>query len=29
MTRAQVVALLERHKLMIGERFVYEEDMLA
>ncbi|MDT5294364.1 MAG: hypothetical protein QOJ76_1244, partial [Acidobacteriota bacterium] len=29
MTREQVVALLERHKLMIGERFVYEEDMLA
>jgi UDP-glucose 4-epimerase len=29
MTREQVGALLERHKLMIGERFVYEEDMLA
>ena len=29
MTREQVVELLERHSLMIGDRFVYEEDMLA
>lgn len=29
MTREQVAELLRRHKLMIGDRFVYEEDMLA
>lgn len=29
MTREQVVELLETHKLMVGDRFVYEEDMLA
>ena len=29
MTREQVVELLEKHKLMVGDRFVYEEDMLA
>lgn len=29
MSREQVVALLERHSLMVGDRFVYEEDMLA
>ena len=29
MTREQVAALLERHELMVGDRFVYEEDMLA
>jgi UDP-glucose 4-epimerase len=29
MTREQVAALLEKHKLMVGDRFVYEEDMLA
>lgn len=29
MTREQVVQLLEKHNLMIGDRFVYEEDMLA
>jgi FlaA1/EpsC-like NDP-sugar epimerase len=29
MTREQVAGLLERHKLMVGDRFVYEEDMLA
>ena len=29
MTGAQVKELLERHELMIGDRFVYEEDMLA
>ena len=27
--RADVVALLERHHLMVGDRFVYEEDRLA
>ena len=29
MTREQVVELLEKHELMVGDRFVYEEDMLA
>jgi FlaA1/EpsC-like NDP-sugar epimerase len=29
MTREQVTELLKKHKLMIGDRFVYEEDMLA
>ena len=29
MTREQVAELLERHELMVGDRFVYEEDMLA
>jgi FlaA1/EpsC-like NDP-sugar epimerase len=29
MTREQVSELLEKHKLMVGDRFVYEEDMLA
>ena len=29
MTRAQVTELLLRHKLMVGDRFVYEEDLLA
>jgi FlaA1/EpsC-like NDP-sugar epimerase len=29
MTRAQVTELLQRHKLMVGDRFVYEEDLLA
>ncbi len=29
MTREQVKELLEKHKLMVGDRFVYEEDMLA
>ena len=29
MTREEVAALLERHELMVGDRFVYEEDMLA
>ena len=29
MTRKQVTELLETHKLMVGDRFVYEEDMLA
>lgn len=29
MTPGQVRELLERHKLMVGDRFVYEEDMLA
>jgi UDP-glucose 4-epimerase len=29
MTREQVKDLLEKHKLMVGDRFVYEEDMLA
>jgi len=29
MTRAEVKELLEKHKLMVGDRFVYEEDMLA
>lgn len=29
MTRAQVTELLQRHKLMVGDQFVYEEDMLA
>jgi UDP-glucose 4-epimerase len=29
MTTEEVRALLERHKLMVGDRFVYEEDMLA
>lgn len=29
MTLEQVAQLLEKHKLMVGDRFVYEEDMLA
>jgi FlaA1/EpsC-like NDP-sugar epimerase len=29
MTAGQVAGLLETHKLMVGDRFVYEEDMLA
>ena len=29
MSRAQVTELLQRHKLMVGDRFVYEEDLLA
>lgn len=29
MTGAEVSELLQRHNLMIGDRFVYEEDMLA
>ncbi len=29
MSAAAVVALLEKHNLMIGDRFTYEEDMLA
>lgn len=29
MNREQVVALLEKHNLMVSDRFVYEEDMLA
>jgi len=29
MTRKQVEELLLRHKLMVTDRFVYEEDMLA
>jgi UDP-glucose 4-epimerase len=29
MTPAEVEELLKRHKLMVGDRFVYEEDMLA
>ncbi|HVF45543.1 MAG TPA: polysaccharide biosynthesis protein [Pyrinomonadaceae bacterium] len=29
MTGGQVVELLEKHRLMVGDRFVYEEDMLA
>ncbi len=29
MGRDEVVELLRRHNLMVGERFVYEEDMLA
>jgi hypothetical protein len=29
MTREEVAELLERHELMVGDRFVYEEDMLA
>lgn len=29
MNKAQVVELLQQHKLMVGDRFVYEEDMLA
>ena len=29
MTGEQVRELLERHELMVGDRFVYEEDMLA
>lgn len=29
MNKAQVTALLKKHKLMVGDRFVYEEDMLA
>ncbi len=29
MSRVQVTELLQRHKLMVGDRFVYEEDLLA
>jgi len=29
MTRKQVEELLLKHKLMVTDRFVYEEDMLA
>jgi hypothetical protein len=29
MSPAQVSELLKKHKLMVGDRFVYEEDMLA
>ena len=29
MNKAQVTELLKNHKLMVGDRFVYEEDMLA
>jgi UDP-glucose 4-epimerase len=29
MNKVQVTALLKQHKLMVGDRFVYEEDMLA
>jgi FlaA1/EpsC-like NDP-sugar epimerase len=29
MSKAEVGELLQRHKLMLGDRFVYEEDMLA
>jgi FlaA1/EpsC-like NDP-sugar epimerase len=29
MNKAQVTELLRKHKLMVGDRFVYEEDMLA
>ena len=29
MSTNEVVDLLLRHKLMVGDRFVYEEDMLA
>jgi FlaA1/EpsC-like NDP-sugar epimerase len=29
MTREQTAELLRKHKLMVGDRFVYEEDMLA
>jgi FlaA1/EpsC-like NDP-sugar epimerase len=29
MSRAEVSELLKQHKLMISDRFVYEEDMLA
>lgn len=29
MNKAQVAELLKKHKLMVGDRFVYEEDMLA
>jgi FlaA1/EpsC-like NDP-sugar epimerase len=29
MNKAQVTQLLKKHKLMVGDRFVYEEDMLA
>jgi FlaA1/EpsC-like NDP-sugar epimerase len=29
MSRAEVGELLRRHKLMVGDRFVYEEDLLA
>ena len=29
MSRPQVAELLQRHKLMVGDRFIYEEDMLA
>jgi FlaA1/EpsC-like NDP-sugar epimerase len=29
MTRTQVTELLQRHKLMVGDRLVYEEDLLA
>jgi UDP-glucose 4-epimerase len=29
MSRTEVTELLQRHKLMVGDRFVYEEDLLA
>ena len=29
MSRNDVAELLRRHNLMVGDRFVYEEDMLA
>lgn len=29
MTRGEVAELLEQHELMVGDRFIYEEDMLA
>jgi FlaA1/EpsC-like NDP-sugar epimerase len=29
MNKAEVTELLKKHKLMVGDRFVYEEDMLA
>src|SRR5438094_3304109 len=29
MESRKVVSMLEKHKLMVGDRFVYEEDMLA
>ncbi len=29
MTRDNVVDLLKKHKLMVGDRFEYEEDLLA
>jgi hypothetical protein len=29
MNKEAVAELLKKHKLMVGDRFVYEEDMLA
>jgi hypothetical protein len=29
MNKSEVAELLKRHKLMVSDRFVYEEDMLA